>query len=77
MWFASLGAMLGYWALVGLADPTWFDQQHVVAPIEQLMTLASLALTGIVVGQVVRRGRVLAEDYAHRQNATLQTGAPA
>jgi hypothetical protein len=37
-----------------------------VAPAEQLLTLVSLAITGIVVGQVVRRVRALASEYAQR-----------
>lgn len=66
VWCASVGTMFGYLALVGLADKTWFDAQHAVRPIEQLMTLATLGLTGIVVGQVVRTVRAMAEDYTQR-----------
>ena len=41
----------------------------VVAPVEQLLTLVSLGLTGVVIGQVVRRVKALAAEYAQRVNA--------
>jgi hypothetical protein len=66
VWFASLGSMLGYLTLVGLADKSWFDANHAVRPIDQLFTLASLALNGIVIGQAVRQVRSVAEDYRQR-----------
>jgi hypothetical protein len=70
VWFSTLGAMLGYLALVGLADmkeSRWFDEQHAVPPVVTLITLAALGMTGIIMGQVVRRVRGLAEEYAHRR----------
>ena len=69
VWFATLGGMLGYWLLVGLEDAKssrWFDSEHAVPPATQLLTLLSLGLTGIVIGQVVRRVRGMASDYAQR-----------
>jgi hypothetical protein len=69
IWFATLGAMLCYWLLVGIADgrtSRWFDGQHAVAPAEQLVTLVSLGLTGVVLGQVVRRAKAMAAEYAQR-----------
>lgn len=66
IWFATLASMLAYLGLIGLKDEKWFDPQHVVPPVTQLVTLLSLALTGIVLGQVVRRVRLLATDYAQR-----------
>ena len=72
VWFSTLGAMVGYWLLVGIEDgksSAWFDNQHAVAPVEQLITLVSLALTGVVIGQVVRRVKALAAEYAQRVNA--------
>ncbi len=69
VWFATLGAMACYWLLVGIEDgksSRWFDSQHAVAPVEQLITLVSLGLTGIVIGQVVRRVKALAAEYAQR-----------
>ncbi len=66
VWFSTLGSMLGYLALVGQADKTWFDADHAVPPVQTLITLASLGMTGIVMGQVVRRVRSLAEEYSSR-----------
>jgi hypothetical protein len=66
VWFSTASSLLGYLSLVGLVDKTWFDSQHVVPPLTQLVTLLSLALTGVVIGQVVRRVRLLAADYADR-----------
>src|SRR6185295_18246765 len=70
VWFSTLGAMAGYWLLVGLEDAKtsrWFDAQHAVPPVTQLITLLSLGLTGIVIGQVVRRVRAIADEYSARQ----------
>jgi len=77
VWFATLGAMLGYWLLVGIADgksSRWFDSRHAVAPAEQLVVLVSLGLTGIVIGQVVRRAKRLASEYAQRLAAATGDG---
>lgn len=72
VWFATLASMLGYEALVGLADAKtsrWFDAQHAVPPVTQLLTLLTLALVGIVVGQIVRQARQLAASYVQRLSA--------
>jgi hypothetical protein len=69
VWFAAIGSMAGYWSLVGLADKTWFDADHVVAPTRQLVTLVSLALTGAVLAQLVSRVKGLAAEYARRVGA--------
>ena len=69
VWFATLASMLGYWSLVGLADlktGRWFDAQHAVPPVTQLLTLLTLALTGIVLGQVLRQVQRMAASYAER-----------
>lgn len=66
VWFSTLGAMAGYWSLVGIADKKWFDPEHVVPPVMQIVTLLSLAMTGVVIGQVVRRVKDLAAEYAER-----------
>ncbi|MCI0357520.1 MAG: hypothetical protein L0211_03420 [Planctomycetaceae bacterium] len=71
VWMATLGSMLGYWLLVGIKDgrsSQWFDADHAVAPAVQLITLVSLGLTGVVIGQVVRRVKALAAEYAQRVN---------
>lgn len=69
VWFAAGVGMLGYWSLVGLEDlktSRWFDAQHAVPPVTQVLTLLSLALTGVVIGQVVRRVKGMAFEYAQR-----------
>lgn len=71
--FATLGAMGCYLAVVGASDPHWFDSQHATPVVQQLVALLSIGLTGLIVGQVVRRVRGLAADYARR----LQTASGA
>jgi hypothetical protein len=62
--------MFAYLALVAAADlrghGQWFDENHAVPPIEQLMLLVSLALVGVIVGQIVRRVRSMAEEFYER-----------
>jgi hypothetical protein len=66
IWCATLGSMTGYMALVGVSDQTWFDANHETPIVTQLITLLSLGLTGIILGQVIRRTRTLADEYAER-----------
>ena len=73
IWLVTLLAMLGYESLVALADKTWFDANHEVPPTENLVMLVSLALTGVVIGQVVRRTKTLAEEYARRLAAAKES----
>ena len=75
VWFATVGAMLGYLALVGLADMKWFDADHAVPPVTTLITVLSLILTGVVLGQVIRRVRSLAEEYSSRLAGTKNKAA--
>lgn len=73
VWFTTLASMSGYMALVGLADKDgWFNDSHVVEPVTQLVMLLSLALTGIMLGQVIRRVRGLADEYARRVAASAK-----
>ncbi|MCH8046417.1 MAG: hypothetical protein IID44_22135 [Planctomycetes bacterium] len=67
--------MFGYITLLGYAKwPETFGAELLgnrdvdlrVPRYEQLIVLVALALTGIVLGQVVRRVRHLAEDFAGR-----------
>lgn len=63
--FATAGALVGYLALLGHAS--WFRSADLRVPrYHELIVLLALALTGIILGQVVRRVRALAEDYAAR-----------
>lgn len=62
---ATAGAMLSYLAINGYAR--WFTERDLRIPrYHQLMVLVALALTGIVLGQIIRRVRGLAEDYTRR-----------
>jgi hypothetical protein len=66
VWLATLGTMASYIFLLGYAR--WFSQRALHVPrYQQLIFLLALALTGIVLGQVIRRVRVMAEDYAARR----------
>ena len=82
--FATIGSMLGYITLLGCAKwPETFgrdlsgngDVDLRVPRYEQLIVLVAFALTGIILGQVVRRVRNLAEDFAGRVN-TEGEGSP-
>ena len=70
---ATVGSMLGYICLLGCAKwPKTFGKGEVdisVPRYEQLIVLVALGLTGIILGQVVRRVRHLAEDFAGRVGA--------
>jgi hypothetical protein len=70
VWCSTLCSMAGYLFLVGLKDDKWFDSDHFVAPVEQIMTLACLGLAGIITGQIIRRVRGLADEYSRRVAAT-------
>lgn len=66
IWFSTLGSLVAYEALVGKADQKWFDADHAVPPVDNLVMLFSLALTGVILGQVIRRARQAALEYARR-----------
>jgi hypothetical protein len=67
--FAAVGSMAGYLFLLGYAK--WFAVRDVRVPrYHQIIFLLGLALTGIVLGQVIRRVRGLANEYAARIEPT-------
>ena len=68
-WYSTLACMVGYLAVVGHADKVWFDAEHTTPVVHQLMMLACLALTGVVIGQVVRQQKSMAEAYSERRAA--------
>ncbi len=72
VWFATLGSMLAYLSLVAVIDlhshGQWFDSDHAVPIVEQLMTLLALGLVGVIVGQIVRRVRAMAEEFRERMS---------
>lgn len=68
VWFATCGAVAGYLFLLGYARwgeiPGWPKSDMAVPRYAQLMFVLALVLTGVIVGQVVRRVRHLAQLYA-------------
>ena len=79
VWMATLGSMAGYMTFVGAADlqasGKWFDEHHAVPVIEQLMMLLALGLTGVVVGQIIRRVRAVPEELNVRLQAVQTNDA--
>lgn len=62
--FTTAAAMLGY--LVLIAHAAWYRPALRVPRYQELLFLLALALTGIVLGQVLRRIRRAAEDLVRR-----------
>jgi hypothetical protein len=66
----TIGAMCGYIVLLGLAKwPDRFGRPAVdlrVPRREQLIVLLALALSGVILGQIVRRVRLMAEEFNAR-----------
>jgi hypothetical protein len=71
--FATVGSLLGYIVVLGCAKwPERFGRGNIdmqVPRYQQLMTLLAIALVGILLGQILRRVRVLAEDFRQRSAA--------
>lgn len=64
----TLGAMACYLVVCGYVR--WWGNGSLRVPrYQQLILLVALALTGTVLGQIIRRVRSLADDYAQRQRA--------
>ncbi|HYV34532.1 MAG TPA: hypothetical protein VE988_02440 [Gemmataceae bacterium] len=74
VWFATGGAMAGYIFLLGYARwgavPGWPKPDMSLPRYAQTTFLVALALTGVVLGQVIRRVRQVATDYATRLERT-------
>jgi hypothetical protein len=82
VWFATLGSMAGYLVLLGYArwfagrEESLFGPRVVSVPrYQQLIVLLALGLLGIVLGQMIRRVRALAEDYARRLQSVKEKSA--
>ena len=80
IWFASAGVVGGYLWLLGFArwgkmPEGWPTVDTTVPRYWQAIFILALMLTGVVLGQVIRRVRGLAEDYARRLEATRSDGA--
>ena len=67
IWCATIASMIGYlWMATRFSDPYFNHRDLSVPGYYQLIMLLALALTGIVLGQVIRRVRALAEDFSRR-----------
>ena len=70
IWCASGGAVAGYLFLLGFARwgsiPGWDKPDMTVPRHSQVIFMVALVLTGVILGQVIRRVRGLAEAYARR-----------
>ena len=67
--FATLACLFGYLMLLACTKwPHWFglEQLERVPRYAQIMTLLAIALGGIMLGQILRRVRRMAEDFATR-----------
>ncbi len=66
---ATIGSLAAYLVLLGYA--AWFTERDLRVPrYHQAMFLLGLALSGIVLGQVIRRVRGMAAEYAGRLSNT-------
>ena len=70
LWFAAGGAAAGYLFLLGYARFYAPERDLRVPRFHELLFLVGLALTAVVLGQLVRRVRRLAADYARRAGET-------
>jgi hypothetical protein len=66
VWFATIAAMLGYVWLLGWAVWIQGARDIRVPRYHELIFLTALALSGIIQGQVIRRVRSMAAEYAQR-----------
>lgn len=70
IWCATLGSMAGYLFVLGFDK--WYHnmpEERSVSRHEQLIMLLAIGLTGIVLGQIIRRVKYLAEHYVRRLDA--------
>jgi hypothetical protein len=74
IWFATAGAVAGYLFLLGFARwgsiPGWEKSDMTIPRYYQVIFVLTLVLTGVLLGQVIRRARGLAEFYASRLRET-------
>jgi hypothetical protein len=72
VWCATVASMLGYLWIAWLSEMpgTPLENRGLAVPgYYQLITLLALFLTGVVLGQIVRRVRAMAEDLLRRVEA--------
>jgi len=70
IWFAAGGAVAGYLFLLGFARwgsiPGWEKPDMALPRHAQVIFVLGLVLTGIVLGQLIRRVRCLAESFVRK-----------
>jgi hypothetical protein len=69
IWLATLGAMAGYLFLLDFVDYYVAADRSATMSVPryfQLIVLVALALEGVILGQLIRRVRTMAEDFARR-----------
>jgi hypothetical protein len=65
MWFATVGAVACYLFVLGYAR--WFTRRDISIPRDhEVLIVLALVLTGVILGQVTRRARAMAEAYSAR-----------
>jgi hypothetical protein len=76
VWFATGGAIAGYLFLLGFARwgsiPGWDKPDMTLPRYHQVIFVLALTLTGVVLGQLIRRVRNLANDFAQRAGETRE-----
>jgi hypothetical protein len=75
IWVATAASLVGYMALVGLADEQWFDADHATSPVTQLVVLATLITTGGMTAQLVKMIGQAAQTFVNRQQLLAERGA--
>ncbi len=70
IWTTTTGAIACYLFLLGQADSSWFDDVHVIPVVNQMVIMLCMALTGIVLGQMIRRVRWMANQFAENRSIT-------
>jgi hypothetical protein len=72
VWVVSAACIVSYLVVLAAFHPAWFgtQQRNLVVPRhEQCIILAGIALAGIILGQMARRVRAMANEFADRIGA--------
>jgi hypothetical protein len=71
--FATLGAMIAYLGLLGYFK--WISSRDLNVPrYHEILFLLGLGTTGVILGQILRRVKEIAEDYARRMGPPKSEG---
>lgn len=72
LWFGSVGAVISYGFLLGYSR--WVAARDVTVPrYAELIMAVALVLMAVVLGQMIRRVRHMADDYAARRTTAEET----